>query len=66
MKRLAYLALAPLAFAACSGKETARADSAQSALARQLELSRQLASQQDSLTSVVLEATGKPQPIGIG
>jgi uncharacterized coiled-coil protein SlyX len=56
MKRLAYLALAPLAIAACSGKETARADSAQSALARQLELSRQLAAQKDSLTSVVLEA----------
>lgn len=56
MKRLALLALAPLVFAACSQKETARADSAETALARQLELSRQLAAQKDSLTSVVLEA----------
>ena len=57
MKRFAYLlTFAPFALAACSGKETARADSAQSALARQLELSRQLAAQKDSLTSVVLEA----------
>jgi hypothetical protein len=56
MKRLWYLPLVTLVFAACSGKETARADSAQAALARQLELSRQLAAQKDSLTSVVLEA----------
>jgi predicted nucleic acid-binding Zn-ribbon protein len=56
MKRLALLALAPLVLAACSQKETARADSAETALARQLELSRQLAAQKDSLTSVVLEA----------
>lgn len=57
MKRLALLlTITPLALAACSGKETARADSAQAALARQLELSRQLASQKDSLTTVVLEA----------
>jgi DNA repair exonuclease SbcCD ATPase subunit len=57
MKRLALiLTLAPLAFTACSQKEAARADSAETALSRQLELSRQLAAQKDSLTSVVLEA----------
>lgn len=57
MKRLATLLLAvPFAVTACSQKEAARADSATAALNTQLELSRQLAAQKDSLTSVVLEA----------
>ena len=56
MKRFLVLPLVSLVLVACNGKETARADSAQAALAQQLELSRQLAAQKDSLTSVVLEA----------
>ena len=39
MKRLALLALAPLALAACSGKETARADSAQAAYSSKFQMS---------------------------
>ena len=56
MKRFLILPLLSITLVACSGKETARADSAQAALAQQLELSRQLAAQKDSLTSVVLDA----------
>ena len=57
MKRLATLLLAvPFLATACTQKEAARADSATAALNKQLELSRQLAAQKDSLTSVVLEA----------
>ena len=56
MKRSLLLPIVSIMLVACNGKETARADSAQAALAQQLELSRQLAAQKDSLTSVVLEA----------
>lgn len=56
MKRYLFLPIVSILLVACNGKETARADSAQAALTQQLELSRQLAAQKDSLTSVVLEA----------
>lgn len=56
MKRLLLLPLFAVSAVACSPKETARADSAEAALTKELALSRQLAAQKDSLTSVVLEA----------